>query len=228
MNFATDKAVSLPLMASEGTRGGDSNALDSSAAEVERERLRWRESVLRVFLWTTVVTVVMTSAFTAKDRLMGWATEPFLVVTTALVVTAMANRLAFRTRVAVLLVSVYLACALNLATTGVAPNVMVGLCLLVVMAVVLLGRGWGVAGIALAVVSVVGTGWLTARGIIPRASDWYVMMDSTNPLALARMELRIFLEEWLKRMPDISIEPEFLPSTRGGAIMALRALPLVW
>jgi cytochrome P450 len=46
--------------------------------------------------------------------------------------------------------------------------------------------------------------------------------------ALARMELRIFLEEWLKRMPDVGIEPGFEPSTRGGAIMALKALPLVW
>ena len=46
--------------------------------------------------------------------------------------------------------------------------------------------------------------------------------------ALARMELRIFLEEWLKRMPDVGIEPGFAPSTRGGAIMALKALPLVW
>ena len=46
--------------------------------------------------------------------------------------------------------------------------------------------------------------------------------------ALARMELRIFLEEWLKRMPDISVEPGFVPWTRGGAIMALKALPLVW
>jgi cytochrome P450 len=46
--------------------------------------------------------------------------------------------------------------------------------------------------------------------------------------ALARMELNIFLEEWLTRMPDVGIAPGFVPSTRGGAMMAIEALPLVW
>jgi cytochrome P450 len=45
---------------------------------------------------------------------------------------------------------------------------------------------------------------------------------------LARIELRVFLEEWLKRIPEFGIAPGRTPRTRGGIILAVRELPLTW
>lgn len=45
---------------------------------------------------------------------------------------------------------------------------------------------------------------------------------------LARLELRVFLEEWLKRMPAFSVEEGFTPKVRGGAVMAMESLQLRW
>lgn len=45
---------------------------------------------------------------------------------------------------------------------------------------------------------------------------------------LARLELRVFLEEWLSRMPDVSLAPGFVPHVRGGSVMALERLDIVW
>ena len=45
---------------------------------------------------------------------------------------------------------------------------------------------------------------------------------------LARAELRIFLEEWLKRIPDFSIAPGRSPKFEYGAVLGLSELPLVW
>ena len=45
---------------------------------------------------------------------------------------------------------------------------------------------------------------------------------------LARAELVIFLEEWLKRIPDFGLAPGAAPVTRGGNILAVKTLPLTW
>jgi cytochrome P450 len=45
---------------------------------------------------------------------------------------------------------------------------------------------------------------------------------------LARMELRIFLEEWLARIPDFEIAANADVEIRMGAIPMIPALPLVW
>jgi cytochrome P450 len=45
---------------------------------------------------------------------------------------------------------------------------------------------------------------------------------------LARIELRVFLEEWLKRIPDFALDPARPMKTRGGIILAVESLPLVW
>jgi cytochrome P450 len=46
--------------------------------------------------------------------------------------------------------------------------------------------------------------------------------------ALARIELKVFLEEWLRRMPNVRLPEDFEPRARGGMIMTLDELPLVW
>lgn len=45
---------------------------------------------------------------------------------------------------------------------------------------------------------------------------------------LARIELHVFLEEWLSRIPEFRLDPARRPVTRGGVILAMRALPLLW
>ncbi|HEY6869374.1 MAG TPA: cytochrome P450, partial [Novosphingobium sp.] len=45
---------------------------------------------------------------------------------------------------------------------------------------------------------------------------------------LARAELRIFLEEWLKRIPDFSLAEGSVLSFENGVVTGLKALPLVW
>jgi cytochrome P450 len=45
---------------------------------------------------------------------------------------------------------------------------------------------------------------------------------------LARTELKIFLEEWLKRIPDFRIKPGATPQVRAGVNATMVSLPLVW
>ncbi|MCF8709426.1 cytochrome P450 [Rhizorhapis sp. SPR117] len=45
---------------------------------------------------------------------------------------------------------------------------------------------------------------------------------------LARLELKIFLAEWLRRMPNVKLADGFWPKQRGGAIMSLESLEITW
>jgi cytochrome P450 len=45
---------------------------------------------------------------------------------------------------------------------------------------------------------------------------------------LARAEIRIFLEEWLRRIPDFAIAPDAAIEVRVGAAAMIPCLPLVW
>lgn len=45
---------------------------------------------------------------------------------------------------------------------------------------------------------------------------------------LARTELRIFLEEWLKRIPDFSIKPGTSPKVSARSVATITSLELVW
>ncbi|TVV73913.1 cytochrome P450, partial [Sphingomonas solaris] len=45
---------------------------------------------------------------------------------------------------------------------------------------------------------------------------------------LARTEIAIFLEEWLKRIPDFTIDPAARLEVRVGAAAMIPALPLIW
>ena len=46
--------------------------------------------------------------------------------------------------------------------------------------------------------------------------------------SLARAEIRIFLEEWLARIPDFAIAPGTSFEVKVGAASMVTALPLVW
>ena len=45
---------------------------------------------------------------------------------------------------------------------------------------------------------------------------------------LARTELKIFLEEWLKRIPEFRLKPGTTPGVRAGINATIYSLPLVW
>lgn len=45
---------------------------------------------------------------------------------------------------------------------------------------------------------------------------------------LARVELRVFLEEWIPRIPHFTLQPNTTPTTAGGIILAVRTLPIRW
>jgi cytochrome P450 len=45
---------------------------------------------------------------------------------------------------------------------------------------------------------------------------------------LARMEMRVFLEEWLRRIPEFGINPDDKASTSSGQVNGIMRLPLVW
>ncbi|HUN76697.1 MAG TPA: cytochrome P450 [Steroidobacteraceae bacterium] len=45
---------------------------------------------------------------------------------------------------------------------------------------------------------------------------------------LARLELKVFLEEWLKRIPDFRIKPGERPRTESGPVNGVKYLPLQW
>ena len=45
---------------------------------------------------------------------------------------------------------------------------------------------------------------------------------------LARLELKVFFEEWLRRIPPFRLDPEKPPRFIGGLNLAVRTLPLMW
>jgi cytochrome P450 len=47
-------------------------------------------------------------------------------------------------------------------------------------------------------------------------------------MVLARAELRIFIEEWLRRIPDFAVKAKAELKRRGGYVLAIEKLPLVW
>ncbi|WP_041391106.1 cytochrome P450 [Sphingobium chlorophenolicum] len=45
---------------------------------------------------------------------------------------------------------------------------------------------------------------------------------------LARAEIQVFLEEWLKALPDFRPDPERPPVTHSGSVNGVDSLNLVW
>jgi cytochrome P450 len=68
--------------------------------------------------------------------------------------------------------------------------------------------------------------------IDPERKDRKLLPFSTGPHLclghhLARVEMRILIEEWLKRIPHFRVA-DFTPEYRAGMVMALKRLPLEW
>lgn len=67
------------------------------------------------------------------------------------------------------------------------------------------------------------------RGLIPvRHTTMGVGAHRCVGAALARMEVIVFLREWLAGMPDISLDPARSVTMKGGNVGACTCIPLVW
>ena len=53
-------------------------------------------------------------------------------------------------------------------------------------------------------------------------------LDRCPGSLLARTEIRVFIEEWLKRIPDFEIKPGEKPLTATGPVNGVVSLPLAW
>ena len=42
------------------------------------------------------------------------------------------------------------------------------------------------------------------------------------------MEIEVALQEWLRRIPQVSVKPGYKPEYRPGGVIGPKALPLVW
>jgi len=67
---------------------------------------------------------------------------------------------------------------------------------------------------------------------IPAHTEQY-MTFNTGPhrcvgLNLARLEMKVFYQEWLKRVPPFRLDPEAPPRFMGGFNLAITSLPLIW
>lgn len=45
---------------------------------------------------------------------------------------------------------------------------------------------------------------------------------------LARMEVIVFLEEWLAGMPEVRLDPDLPVAMKGGNVGACTSIPLIW
>lgn len=45
---------------------------------------------------------------------------------------------------------------------------------------------------------------------------------------LARLEMRVFIEEWISRIPDFAIDPDRPPVTYSGVVIGMSQLGLLW
>ena len=45
---------------------------------------------------------------------------------------------------------------------------------------------------------------------------------------LAKLEMRVLVEEWVKRIPVFSLEPDFVPEFRSFHVKAMSRLPVRW
>ena len=45
---------------------------------------------------------------------------------------------------------------------------------------------------------------------------------------MPRREVRVFLEEWLKRIPSFRVAPGFRKRTMSGGVNGIQAVELVW
>ena len=95
---------------------------------------------------------------------------------------------------------------------------------------------WASLAIVLPVFGLIGLGYAARRlGLVSDAtgeglSDFVFTLSVPCLIfrTLARAELRIFLEEWLKIIPDFRLDPDHSVHTRMGNVNGVKALHLLW
>jgi signal transduction histidine kinase len=152
-----------------------------SSAELEQERLVWRERMLRGIAWSAVSASSFVAVwYMTVDPRVPQLVAPLLGMTAMSGAVALVRRLPFRLRVVLLLTSLFTIAAYALLLSGFAPNPATAMALVTVAATLLLGRGAGLTTAALGGALLVGVSLLHRTGLVTRVPNWSEMLDSTD------------------------------------------------
>jgi signal transduction histidine kinase/CheY-like chemotaxis protein len=154
--------------------------------ELRREQQVWREQALRGIAWSLALVCALTGlwyvVFPNPVPHLAWV---LALAGALLVVVAQAPTIPFWLRSSAVLAAIYVPCLYALTVGGFAPNPLLGLGAIVVIATLLLGRSTGLAVLALSLFSIVGVSIGHRSGALTRAEGWVQNLDSASvPVAL--------------------------------------------
>jgi signal transduction histidine kinase/CheY-like chemotaxis protein len=157
----------------------------------EQELRRWRNRTLGALLWAAATACTAIEAFaTFQIHSLRFAIVG-AVISAALLTAAVRQQLDFRLRTGILLAAVYAASTASLALGGLSPNILVAMCAFVVMATLLLGRGWGTGLVLFAATTVLVVVPLRNAGTFP--ADTHISYETPDAGALARVAFAFVL-----------------------------------
>lgn len=157
-------------------------------ANVEAERHAWRERVLGQLL-----AIISVTALFGGGWFLGVVTNLAVGIPVGLIglVAALLSRSSrsFLPRSGFLLGALFVSAALALFRYGFLPIPFLLLAAMAVFATVLLGRRFGLAAVAMAVVLVLSVGALHGSGLVVRQDDWVAQVDDTSGLVVLRVSV---------------------------------------
>ena len=163
----------------------------SFPADVGSELRRWRSRTLTALLWTAAIAHLGIAAFaTIQGRFVPFGLV-IGVVAVALIAAAARPQLDFRLRTGILLSAIYGATVATLGLGGLSPNILVAMSAVVVMATLLLGRGWGIGLTVFVGATVAVVVLLRNAGFFPIASN--VSYEAPDLGMLARVVFAFLL-----------------------------------
>lgn len=183
---------SIQMLGKKTETDQDQGSTNEALITVHRKKREWRETLLQGLLWSTSSSVILASLFALQNSMMRWATAPFVVIATVLLVVTLASRVSLTLRAGILIFGLYAACVVALLVDGIAPNALIGLAVASGISTMLLGRAQGVAVLALTILTLVLIFSGNGLGLIDRPDNWFLSFDTAKPMVAARIVL-IFL-----------------------------------
>ncbi len=201
-------------------RSGSANPV----AHVEAAQHAWREHVLDQLLVIISVTAVFGGVWFLGVIVNLPLGIPVAVIGLLAGVLSRVSR-SFLPRSAFLLTALFISAALALLKYGFLPIPFLLLAAMAVFATVLLGRRFGLAAVAVAVVLVVSVGALHVSGVVGRQGDWVAQVDDTNALVVIRVAVLFTLALLLLVLTPASLieRAEALALVESKALEALAA-----
>ena len=162
-------------------------SVPSLIQELMAERRGWRESVLSGLLWTATATGLLTLLLLALQGVLERGFGAVLVVAFGGACLGIGSRVPLEARALLLMLSIYVACVIQLAGLGFAPNSLVAFAFLVAMATLLLGRRAGIATVVTCVVTLTTIALLHHYELLVRPPTWWAAFDTANLQGVARV-----------------------------------------